>query len=71
MVLHIEISTPKNISCLKYTDEFISSVIVAYPVNNFQLPVKCQRMVSLCKFVGECGISTTLWNADGYISSAN
>ena len=60
LVLHTEIVRKKKNSSWKYTDGFIPSVIVAYPVNIFQHPVKCRRTVSLCKFVGECGISTTL-----------
>jgi hypothetical protein len=40
-------------------------VIVAYPVNIFQLLVKCQRTISLCKFVGEW------WNADRIYPSGN
>ena len=60
----------KKKSRLKYNDECIPSVIVAYPVNLFQLPVKCRRTISLCKFIGDCGISTKLlWNADGNIPS--
>jgi hypothetical protein len=71
MVLQTEIARQKKYSCLKYTNGFIPSVIVAYPVNIFQLPVKCRRTVSLCKFVGKCGISTTLWNADIIYLSVN
>jgi hypothetical protein len=45
----------------KYTDGFIPSVIVAYPVNIFQLSVKCRRTRFVCKVVSECGISTTFY----------
>jgi hypothetical protein len=62
----------KKKSRLKYNDGCILSVIVAYPVNIFQLLVKCRRTISLCKFIGDCGISTKLlWNADGNIPSVN
>jgi len=57
----MKIAPKKNNSRWKYTDGFIPSVIVAYPVNIFQLSVKWRRTVSLCKFIGECGISTTLY----------
>jgi hypothetical protein len=53
MVLQREIAREKKNSRLKYTDGCIPSVIVAYPVNIFQLPVKCRRTISLCEFVGE------------------
>jgi len=33
-------------------------MIVAYPVNIFQLPVKCQRTPSVYEDVGDCGISS-------------
>jgi hypothetical protein len=76
MVLHTEIARQKNISRLKYTNRLSPSMIVAYPVNIFQLPVKCRRTIVLgnvvgecvkyrqnifvCKFVGDCGICTKL-----------
>jgi len=53
MVLQTEITHQKKYFRLKYIDGCIPSVIVAYPVNIFQLLVKCQRTISLCKFVGE------------------
>jgi hypothetical protein len=50
----------KKNSHWKYTDDLIPLVIVAYPVNIFQLSVKCRRTLSVCNVVNECGISTTL-----------
>ena len=44
----------KKISRLKYIDGLIPSVIVAYPVNIFQLSVKCRRTIALGNFIGEC-----------------
>ena len=55
----------KKNSRLKYTDRYIPSVIVAYPVNIFQLPVKCRRTIYLFKFVSEW------WNADRIYPSGN
>jgi hypothetical protein len=54
MVLQMKIAHQKKISRLKYIDGLIPSVIVAYPVNIFHLPVKCRRTIALGNFVGEC-----------------
>jgi hypothetical protein len=48
----------KNKFPLEYTDGFISSVIVAYPVNMLQLSVKCRRKESVGETIGYCGISS-------------
>ena len=47
-----------NISQLsiKYTDRYILSVIVAYPVNIFQLSVKWRQTLSVYEDVGDYGI---------------
>jgi len=55
MVLHTE-NVRKKKSHWKYTDKYIPSVIVAVPVNIFQLSVKCRRTVSVGEGVGDCGI---------------
>jgi hypothetical protein len=54
MVLQTKIVRQKKNSRLKYTDGLIPSVIVAYPVNILQLPIKCQWTISLSKVIGEC-----------------
>jgi len=53
-IIHYEISH-KN-SRWKYTYRYILSIIVAYPVNIFQLLVKYQRTLSVYEGVGDCGI---------------
>jgi hypothetical protein len=55
MVLQTENECQKN-SRWKYTNENISSVIVAYEVNIFQLSVKCRWNVFVCENIGDYGI---------------
>jgi hypothetical protein len=50
---------PKKNSRWKYTDGCIPSVIMAYPVNSFQLLVKYRRTL----FVGDCGISSKYFSS--------
>jgi hypothetical protein len=53
-IIHYKISQ-KN-SRWKYTYRYILSIIVAYPVNIFQLLVKYRRTLSVYEGVGDCGI---------------
>jgi hypothetical protein len=53
-IIHYEISQ-KN-PRWKYTYRYILSIIVAYPVNIFQLLVKYRRTLSVCEGVCDCGI---------------
>jgi hypothetical protein len=55
MVLQTKNARKKN-SRWKYTDRYISSVIVAYPVNILKFSVKCQWTLSVCEGAGDCGI---------------
>jgi hypothetical protein len=70
MVLQMEIAR-QNKFLLEIYRQNVSVGDSGISSKYFQLPVKCQRTVSLCKFIGECGVSTTLWNADGLYPSVN
>jgi hypothetical protein len=48
--------TQRKNSLWKYTDGYIPSVIVAYPVNILKFSVKCQWTLSVCEGAGDCGI---------------
>jgi len=65
MVLQTENVHQKNFLYLKYTDGCILSMIVAYPVNIFQLLVKCRRTLSVSEYVGDCGISSKYFSSLG------
>jgi len=45
----------------KYMDGFILSLTIAYPINIFELPVKCWRIVSIYKFIDEYAVNFSIF----------